>query len=172
MEIHNAFRIGSEILAENNCRYTTFHKGHGIEESQWQLLTQTEFWTPDQARQIRTTLAAVCEVSMTIAGMPAIPLPGQYVAAVIANCVAPVNRLVACTKAPDTFDADEASGIMGTHVVQDMSVQQLMALVIIYSSGFPEEPPAHKLPRDVGEQMKMENTKNDKDTVQRTRKVS
>ena len=124
MEIHKAFRIGADILAKDSCRYTTFHKGHGIEETQWLLLTQREPWTPDQARQIRTTLASVIEVSMTIAGLPAIPLPGQYTAAVIATVVSPVNRIVACVKAPDTFDADQASGILGTHKVQDMSTQQ------------------------------------------------
>ena len=156
MEIHKAFRLGAEVLAQNNCKYSSLHKGHGIEQAQWDLLTQKEFWTPDQARQIRSVLANVIEVCMTISGMPAMPLPGQYCAAVIAICVAPVNRLVACTKAPDTFDADAASGILGTHEVKDMSVQQLMSLVMAYSGGFPGEPPAHKLPREVKEIMKNE----------------
>ena len=96
---------------------------------------------------------------MTIAGLPAIPMPGQYVAAIIAEIVAPVNRLVACTKAPDTFDADAASGILGTHEVKDMSVQQLMALVIAYSGDASQEPTAHKLPKDVSETMKKDAKK-------------
>ena len=157
MDIHKAFQIGARTLAHEQCKYTMLHKGHGIEQAQWELLTQDEFWTIDQARQIRSILASVIEVSMTIAGMPAIPLPGQYTAAVIAEVVKPLNRMVACTKAPDTFDADAASGILGTHEIKDMTVQQLMALVIAYSGGFPDEPQAHVLPTDVAEAVRKEN---------------
>lgn len=157
MDIHLAFRLGAEILAKDGNKYTSLHKGHGIDEHSWQLLTQSEYWSPDQARQIRSILASTVEVAMTISGMPAIPLPGQYVAAVIAEVVSPVNRLLACTKAPDTFDADQASGIMDTHVVKDMSVQQLMALVIAYSGGYGGEPRAHKLPSEVKETIKKAN---------------
>ena len=159
MNIHLAFRHGAQILAKNERKYTSLHKGHGIEQSHWELLTQDEYWSPDQARQMRSILASVVEVAMTIAGMPAIPLPGQYVAALIAEVVAPANRLIACTKAPDTFDAEAASGLVGTHEVKDMSVQQLMALVIAYSGDYPEEPGAHKLPKMVNETMKEANKK-------------
>mgnify|MGYP002259866547 CR=1 FL=1 len=159
MDIHRAFQHGAQILAKNEKKYTNLHKGHGIDEYHWQLLTQEEYWSPDQARQMRSILASVVEVSMTIAGMPAIPLPGHYVAALIAEVVAPANRLLACTKAPDTFDADAASGILGTHEVKDMSVQQLMALVLAYSGGYPGEPAAHRLPKDVSETIKRENAK-------------
>lgn len=159
MDIHRAFQQGAQILAKNHCKYTSLHKGHGIDEHHWELLTQAEYWSADQVRQMRAILANVVEVAMTIAGMPAIPLPGHYVAAVIAEVVSPANRLLACTKAPDTFDADAASGIMGTHVIKDMSVQQLMSLVIAYSGGYPGEPPAHRLPREVKEAIKKENEK-------------
>lgn len=159
MDIHRAFRVGAQKLAVNQCQYTTLHKEHGIEEYQWKLLTQNEYWSPDVARQMRSIIASICEVSMTIAGMPAIPLPGHYVAALIAEVVAPVNRLLACTKAPDTFDAQIASGLQETHQVKDMSVQQLMALVIAYSGGVGAEPPAHRLPKEIATQMKKENEK-------------
>lgn len=91
---------------------------------------------------------------MTIAGMPAIPLPGQYVAALIAEVVAPVNRLLACTKAPETFDGAIASGLERTHEVKEMSVQQLMALVIAYSGDLKKEPQAHRLPKSTRRAMK------------------
>lgn len=159
MDIHKAFQIGAQKLAAHQCKYTTLHKSHGIEEHHWDLLTSDEYWSADEARQMRSILASVCEVSMTIAGMPAIPLPGHYVAALIAEVVAPANRMLACTKAPDTFDADLASGVLGTHQVQDMSVQQLMALVLAYSGGYPGEPAPHKLPQEVSETMKRESKK-------------
>lgn len=157
MDIHKAFRYGAKLLAKEDAKYTNLHKGHGIEEAHWELLTQEEWWSPDQARQIRTILANVMEASMTIAGMPAIPLPGHYAAAVIAEVVAPANRMVACVKAPDTFDADAASGIMGTHEIKEMSTQQLMSLVIAYSGGFGNEPAAHMLPKSVTDQVVKSN---------------
>jgi hypothetical protein len=159
LDIHRAFQHGAQILAKNENEYTMLHKGHGIDEHHWSVLTQQEYWSPDQARQMRSIIAAVVEVSMTIAGMPAIPLPGHYVAALISEVVAPCNRLVACTKAPDTFDADAASGILGTHIIKDMSVQQLMSLVLLYSGGYPAEPSAHRLPKDVSETIKKANQK-------------
>lgn len=159
MDIHRAFQQGAQAIASNEAKYTTLHKGHGIEEHHWELLTQNEYWSPDQARQIRAILASIVEVAMTIAGMPAIPMPGQYVAAVISEVVAPCNRLLACTKAPETFDAMDASGILGTHEIKTMSTQQLMALVIAYSGGVKREPHAHKLPRDVVENVRRANKK-------------
>lgn len=159
MDIHRAFRQGAEQLAKDSCKYTDLHKGHGIDIAHWELLTQNEYWTPDQARSIRTVLASVAETAMTISGMPAIPLPGQYMAALIATVVAPINRLVACTKAPETFDAESASGILQTHEVKPMSFQQLSSLVMAYSGGYGEEPIPHKLPEEVSEQMKFEAEK-------------
>ena len=99
------------------------------------------------------------QAATSIAGMPAIPLPGQYVAALIAEVVSPVNRLLACTKVPETFDAEAASGILRTHEVKPMSYEQMSSLVILYSGGFMKEPQAHRLPRDVSEEMKKENQK-------------
>lgn len=147
------------MLAQEGAKYTDFHKGHGIDQHHWEILTSKEYWSVEQARSIRSILANVVEVSMTIAGMPAIPLPGHYVAAVIAEVVAPPNRLLACTKAPDTFDAVVASGITESHEVRDMSTQQLMALVIAYSGGLSDEPPPHRLPKEVTETVKKANAK-------------
>ena len=93
---------------------------------------------------------------MTIAGMPAVPLPGQYAAAVIAECVSPANRLVACMKVPDTFDAVSASGVHDTFEVRPMRPEQMMALVLAYSGGFGGEPNADRLPGEVVEVVKKE----------------
>ena len=157
MDIHQAFKIGAKILAKDQCAYTTLHKSHGIEPYDWEILTSRENWSPDQARSMRNVIASIVEVSMTIAGLPAIPLPGQYVAAVIAEVVAPCNRMVACARAPDTFDATDASGIVGTHEIKPITPQQLMALVLAYSGGLGDEPAALRLPREVAEKVKQEN---------------
>jgi hypothetical protein len=159
MNVFESFRAGAKVLAKAGREYTELHKSHGIDQTEWELLTQNEYWTADQAREVRTVLANIIEVSMTIAGMPAIPLPGQYVAAVIAECVAPCNRLVAVTKSPDTFDAADASGLLQTSEVKDMTKQQLMALVIFYSGSGTKEPGANKLPKSVGEELEQTNEK-------------
>lgn len=159
MDIHNAFKVGAQKLAAGQCKYTTLHKQHGIEEHHWKLLTQSEYWTPDETRQMRSILASVVEVSMTIAGMPAIPLPGQYVAALIAEVVAPCNRLLAAHKTPDTFDAEAASGIMQAHEVKEMPREQMMALVMAYSGNFPGEPKAQKLPKRLETEIAKANQK-------------
>ena len=164
MDIHKAFRHGAKIIASHERAYTTLHKAHGLEESQWELITQEEYWSPDQAKQVNSILAQVVEVSMTIAGLPAIPMPGQYVAAVIAEVVSPSNRMLACLKAPDQFDAVDASGILSTHEVKPMSYEQLMALVLAYSGGYPEEPPAHRLPKAVSTAVAAENQVKKKST--------
>lgn len=153
MDIHKAFRMGAEQLAQAHCKYTNLHKGHGIDPYHWEILTQQEYWSPEQARDMRSIIANVLEVSMTIAGMPAVPMPGQYLAALISEVVAPANRLLACTKAPDTFDAIAAAGLMETHVVKPMKVEQLMGLVLVYSGGGSQEPAPHRLPKDVAKVM-------------------
>ena len=159
MDVHIAFRMGAAQLAKDNRKYGTLHKEHGIDQHEWSILTQDEYWSPDQARQMRNVLAAAVEVSMTIAGIPAIPLPGQYVAAFITEVVSPCNKIVACTKAPDTFDAMDASGLLKTSEVKTMSTQQLMALVLAYSGGYQGEPTAHRLPRKIAEEIELENVK-------------
>jgi hypothetical protein len=157
MRLHDAFKVGAKQLAFNQRQYSELHKAHGIEPGQWELLTQEEYWTPDQARQIRSILANVIEVSMTIAGMPAVPLPGQYAAAVIAEVVAPANRMLACLKTPDTFDAFDASGLMQSFEVRDMPKEQMMALVLAYSGDYRGEPENQKIPRDIETQVHEDN---------------
>lgn len=158
-DIHQSFRIGAEALAVSAGKYSAVHRQHGLTKDDWNLFTQSRHWTPEEARQIRSVMASVVEVSLTIAGMPAVPLPGHYVAAVIAICVAPANRFVACTKVPDTFDTFAASGIHEEIVVQPMRTETMMALVLAYSGNFGNEQPMSRLPEIVAETMKEESKK-------------
>lgn len=157
-EIHTAFKRGAVILAEGQS-YGSIHREMGLLEPDWQLLVQDEHWTPAESRRIRSILANVVEVALTIAGMPAVPLPGQYVAAVIAICVAPANRMVACQRVPETFDAVAASGLHADFEIRAMRSEQMMALVIAYSGGLGGEPPVDRLSTEVVEFMKKENAK-------------
>lgn len=157
MDLHSAFKIGARRIAKDEKRYTDLHKAHGIEQAQWELLTQREYWTPDQSRAIRSVLSNVIEVSMTIAGMPAVPLPGQYVAALIAEVVAPCNYMIAAVKAPDTFDATDASGLLGGMEVRSMEYPQLMALILAYAGGYGDEPKGAELPRELEDKVSKAN---------------
>jgi len=157
-EIHAAFRAGAVILARGD-GYGELHRGYGLMQDDFNLLVQEEHWTPDDARRIRSILASVIEVSLTIAGMPAVPLPGQYAAAVIAILVSPANRIVACMKVPETFDAVSASGLHEDFVIRPMRPEQMIALVVAYSGGLGGEPPVERLPVEVSQLMKKESAK-------------
>lgn len=156
-DLHKAFRHGAETLARGN-RYNELHRSYGLLQVDWELLTTDDHWSPDDARKIRGILASVIETALTIAGMPAVPLPGQYAAAVIACVVSPVNRLLACTKVPETFDAVTASGLMENVDIVPMRLEQMMALVIAYSGGFGGEP-MPRVAADVHEIVKKGNEK-------------
>jgi len=157
-DIHTAFRAGAVQLARGDA-YGELHRSYGLLEADWRLLTQEEHWNPDDARRIRSILASVIEVSLTIAGMPAVPLPAQYAAAVIAIVVAPANRVVACMKVPETFDAVSASGLFENFEVRRAKPEQMIALVVAYSGGLGGEPPVDRLPVEVKEMMKKESAK-------------
>jgi hypothetical protein len=159
VNLHDAFMIAAMKIAQEERKYLDLHKAHGIEQSHWELITQKEYWTVDQARAVRSILANVVEVSMTIAGMPPTPLPGQYVAAVIATVVAPCNRIIACMKAPDTFDALDASGLI-SHAGEEVKVmtpQQLISLTMAYAGGYKGEPISERLPKQVAETVMLAN---------------
>jgi len=156
--IHSAFRAGAAALARGDA-YGELHRSYGLIQDDWRLLTQEEHWTPDESRRIRSILASVIEVALTIAGMPALPLPGQYAAAVIALVVSPANRIVACAKVPDTFDAVAASGLHQEFEIKRMAPEQMISLVVAYSGGLGGEPPLERLPVEVSELMKKESAK-------------
>ena len=138
--LHHSFRLGAESLVRGSTKYTEIHRSYGITQVDWDLLTQEEPWTPEQVRQIRSILASIIEVCMTIAGLPPLPLPGQYAAAVIAIVVAPANRFLAAQKVPDTFDAVAASGLEGVIDIKPVKPETMFGLVLAYSGGYGGEP--------------------------------
>jgi hypothetical protein len=157
-DLHLSFRLGAEKLATSSMKYASIHREHGMMEADWTLLVQEEPWTPEEARKIRAILASCIEVCMTIAGLPAVPLPGQYAAACIAVVVAPANRFLAVQKVPDTFDAAQASGLEGAVEIKPMRSEQLFSLVMAYSGGFGGEP-MPRLPAEVNQMRQKGNEK-------------
>ena len=157
-DLHLSFRLGAESLVIGTMKYTELHRSHGITQADWELLTQPEHWTPEQVRQIRSILASTIEVCMTIAGLPPVPLPGQYAAAVIAIVVGPANRFLAAAKVPETFDAIAASGLEGTVEIKPLRQETMFGLVMAYSGGYGGEP-SPRLNAEVNEMRKKGNEK-------------
>jgi hypothetical protein len=137
MKMFHIFKTAVVTLAQE---YGEQHAGYGISPQDWTLLTQKELWNSDQRSQVRGILSEITNVACTIGGIPAIPLPGQFVAALIAHVVSPANYFVASTRAPDTYDALLASGLQGKVNIQPMTQQQMLSLVLAYSGGFMDEP--------------------------------
>lgn len=135
MDMMRAMMVGAFQIAELGTEHSARHAAVGFSAEEWDLLTQKEMWTQEQRRMVRAPLAEAVSISLTLAGLPSEPLPGQYVAAVIAKLVAPANRLVAAFRAPETFDAVSASGLIGEGEVKAMTPQQMVSLVMYYSSG-------------------------------------
>lgn len=157
-DLHTSFRLGAQSLVIGQSQYREIHRSHGISQADWDLLTQTAPWTPEQVRQVRSILAAVIEVCMTIAGLPPVPLPGQYAAAVIAIIVSPANRFLAAQKVPETFDAVAASGLEGKVEIKPVRQETMFGLVLAYSGGFGGQP-LERLPVEVNEERKKGNEK-------------
>lgn len=157
-DLHKSFRLGAESLVRGSTKYTELHRSHGITQADWDLLVQDEPWTPEQVRQVRSILASTIEVCMTIAGLPPVPLPGQYAAAVIAIVVAPANRFLAAQKVPETFDAVAASGLEGKVDIRPVKQETMFGLVMAYSGGYGGEP-LERLPQEVNEARKKGNEK-------------
>lgn len=125
--------LGAAQLAKD-LKWGKVHERHGISRAEWELLTSPDEWSTAERRKIRNILGEVLTASLTIAGLPAAPVMGQYIAAVIALVVAPSNRIVACFCAPDNFDAGKASGLEGPVEIVRMEPEQLQGLVAAFSA--------------------------------------
>lgn len=145
----DVFRAGALTIAHEMNEYTGAYEQYGLSRSEWQTLTKREVWTRQEAKSVRSLIAEVIQISLTISGLPAQQLPGQYVAAVIATCVAPVNWLAAAARAPQCYDAVNAAGLSEEHEVVEMPMEQMQVLVLAYGGYNQLEPIGHALPRDV-----------------------
>lgn len=107
----------------------------GMNLNEYAILTQDAAWLPSEVQQMRGVLAHAINVSLTFAHLPARALPAQYVAAVIAYVVKPVNWLTAATIAPETFDALGAANADDNFVVKPFRYEQMISLVMMYGAG-------------------------------------
>ncbi len=128
------FLLGANKLAVAGKEFGTEQQAAGFNKQEWDLLCSDECWSQAEQMKMGSILSMAVSITLRTAGLPPTPLPGAYVAAVICKLVAPCNRMVAASSAPESFDAMSASGL--TEEPQDVitTQQQMYALVIYFSS--------------------------------------
>lgn len=128
------FLLGANQLVASGTGYGPDQQAAGFTQEEWEILTQVECWTKAQQMKIASIISAAVSITLRVAGLPPVPLPGAFVAATICKLVAPCNRLVAAASSPESFDALSASGITGEPVEIITTKQQMYSLVTYFSS--------------------------------------
>ena len=128
------FDRGAQTILSYGEKYGPRHFTASFTESNWYLLRQDDIWNADQAAEARLAIIEALNASLTVAGIPAGPMPGHYVAAVIVRLVKPCNWLTACHRVPETYNAVQASGVAVSCEIRPMDVKQLMSLVLVYGA--------------------------------------
>lgn len=134
MQYNDLFLLGANELAAMSKQYGPDQVAAGFTQEEWELLTQDECWNIAEQRRIAGVLASAVSITLNVAGLPAAPLPGAYVAAVICKLCSPCNRLVASLSAPASFDARSALGLDAESIEVITTPIQMQALVIHFSS--------------------------------------
>ena len=128
------FLLGANQLATTPTEYGTEQQAAGFTQDEWNLLTTDTCWTKAEQMKIPSILASAVSITLRIASLPAVPLPGAFVAATICKLVAPCNRILAAASAPESFDAMSAVGLTGESVAVMTTKEQMYALVVYFSS--------------------------------------
>lgn len=128
------FLLGANQLVAAGTDYNEEHQAAGFTSEEWEVLNTKACWTKTEQQKIPSIIASAVSITLRIAGLPPVPLPGAFVAATICKYVAPCNRLVAAASAPESFDAMSASGIVGEPLEIITTKNQMYALVVYFSS--------------------------------------
>lgn len=131
---HQLFLLGSNMLAVAGKVFGEVQQAAGFNKEEWDLLCLESCWTPAERMKMPSILANAISITLRTAGLPPVPLPGAYVAAVICKLVAPCNRLVAAAVAPESFDAMSAAGLTQEPVKIITTKEQMYSLVTYFSS--------------------------------------
>lgn len=125
--------VGAATLAREGFAYSKRYKDIGFSEAEWKLLTQETPWTRAERVRVKSLLMEAVNASLTLAGIPAGPLPAEYVAAIIAKVVHPSNRLAAANRAPEAYEASRASGLKEPVKIEMVPRETMVSLVTLYT---------------------------------------
>ena len=127
------------------------HGRCGIGAADWEVLRCKTFWTPRQVEVARVAIDKLLAHALTASGLPAIPLPAEYVAACIAVVIPAANWMAAAQAARAGLDGSMLVQSNGDATQQRelVSSERLFALILAYSGeveGYiigspPAEPP-------------------------------
>lgn len=131
---HQLFLLGANELAVAGIEYGPEQQAAGFTEDEWNLLTSVDCWTKAEQMKIGSIISNAISITLRTAGLPPVPLPGAYCAAVICKLCAPCNRLVAAASAPESFDVMSAIGVAAESVNVITTKEQMLALVVYFSS--------------------------------------
>ena len=68
-----------------------WHSRAQISRGDWEIIKARNAWTPEQVRGARTAIDKLITASLTMSGLPPMPLAAEYIATVIAKCIQPCN---------------------------------------------------------------------------------
>lgn len=130
----NLFLLGANELATHTQEYGPEQQAAGFTKDEWDLLTADECWSKSEQMKIPSILSSAVSITLRTAGLPPVPLPGAYVAAVICKLVHSCNRLVAAASAPESFDVLSAVGLNSETKTIITTKEQMYSLVVYFSS--------------------------------------
>ncbi len=128
------FLLGANELATMDIDYGPQQQAAGFTMEEWDLLTTDTCWTKAEQMKLPSMLSNMVSITLRTAGLPAVPLPGAFIAACICKIIAPCNRLVAASSAPESFDVMSAAGIARESVQVITTREQMLALVVYFTS--------------------------------------
>ena len=104
----------------------------GITPDEWHTFLQPEWWTGPEARQAGMTVNKALSIAFELSGTPRIGVIAEYIAAVIATLVQPVNWSTACSVAHNGLDGSKLLTPEGDEVTarETVTPERLYALVL------------------------------------------
>ena len=104
-----------------------------VDPERYEIVTQKAPWLAPQRHVARSGLESLCHATVELLGLPRVEIPAEYVAAVIAVFVDPVNYMVACSwfegqlpSANDMVTKDDPPAGM-----EHLKAHQLFGMVLI-----------------------------------------
>jgi len=103
----------------------------GVSQAHVDVLRQPGLWTSDQRVAVRQTLDAVIYACTDMAGLPRVDIPAEYVAAVVATLVSPVNFLVLASWVADHKPARDLAQAEENVQIQRVHAGKMASLIIM-----------------------------------------
>lgn len=124
--------LGAMSLLKDNSLNANL-QNFGLNESDFDVLTQDTPWVAQQREQVRRTIDCIIHGLMDIVGVPRFEVPAEYIAAVLSTFVSGANMLIACRYMEGGSRAEELA--VGNDNGERVKPQQLFALICQLRAG-------------------------------------